>query len=239
MEGDERRGPPRHSARRRPEAGHGMGPAITLPRMVAGEVPELSAKVLVGIGDLWPVALGRAVLADDLARPSLRKPFAILEHVDRPASLRRAHHFPEAISRRASISSSLSATMRFRRWFSFSSSPQPLGIVSLHPSVLVPPSVIGGLVTWRWRATAATSAPSFSIRSASLAFGRSARRCACVWPSRTSSLRPRLWATGSVHGWPDLMGSGHPEESRSPSRAAVCRDAVGRSRLVRPWSGRP
>jgi hypothetical protein len=59
----------------------GVGPPIAPAGMVAGEVPERSAKVPVGVWVLGPVALGRAVLADDLARPPLREAEADLEHV--------------------------------------------------------------------------------------------------------------------------------------------------------------
>jgi hypothetical protein len=89
------------------------------------------------------VALGGAVLADDPARPPLRDPEPLLEHLHGSASPRRAYQFPRLISRRASISSSLSATMRLRRVFSRSRLLQPLGIVGLHAAELVAPAVVG------------------------------------------------------------------------------------------------
>ena len=113
--------------------------------------------------------LGGAGLADDLARPRCEKPSRSWIMPDRPAALRRAHHFPLAISRRASISSSLSATMRFSRAVLLLQLLQALGVVGLHAAVLVPPAVIGLLghleVPGRPRRC---PAPSFSIRSASL-----------------------------------------------------------------------
>ena len=74
---------------------------------------------------------------------------------------------------------------------------------------------------YRSRATAATPAPSPSIRLAPFASARSDPGCACVWPSWASSLRQRAWATGSVHRLTDLRGSGGapPWVFRAPSGA--------------------
>ena len=101
----------------------GMSPAIAPAGMVAGEVPQTPAQVSVGVGISGAVALGRAVLTHDLARPPLRETKSLLKYVSGLAALRRAHHFPEAISRRATISSSLSATIRFRAGRSPSRAP--------------------------------------------------------------------------------------------------------------------
>src|SRR5205807_149256 len=61
----------------------------------------------------WLVSLGGAILTDDQARPPLRNVEPFAQHVHGPTSPRRAHQFPRAISRNATFSSSLSATMRF------------------------------------------------------------------------------------------------------------------------------
>jgi len=99
-------------------AQHRVGPPIAPAGMASGEPAQVRSQVLVGVGTFWPVALGGAVLANDLTRPSLR----------------RAHHFPEAISRRARFSSSLSATRRFSWAFSFASS-----FSRLASSAFIPP----------------------------------------------------------------------------------------------------
>jgi hypothetical protein len=50
----------------------GVGPAIAPAGMVTSEVTQATPEVLVGIGIEWPVAMGRTMLADDVARPPLR-----------------------------------------------------------------------------------------------------------------------------------------------------------------------
>jgi hypothetical protein len=47
---------------------------------------------------VWTVAIGRAVLTDQAARPSLRHPVPPLEMSDGLASTRRAHQFPRCRS---------------------------------------------------------------------------------------------------------------------------------------------
>ena len=69
---------------------------------------------------LRPITLPKAMLAHDLTSPPLRHSQPPLEHLNSSAPLRRAHHFVRLISRKASISSSLSATIRFNRAFSTS-----------------------------------------------------------------------------------------------------------------------
>jgi hypothetical protein len=84
---------------------HGVGPAIAPAGVVAGKVPELAAQVGIGVGLGRAMALGGAVLPDDSARPPLREAEAHLEHVGGSTSLRRAYHFPDAISFSATMSS--------------------------------------------------------------------------------------------------------------------------------------
>jgi hypothetical protein len=68
------------------------------------------------------VTLGAAVLPDQPARPPLGGPEHLLEMFDGAAPAGRAHQFPRPSSFKASICSSLSATIRFSRAFSASSS---------------------------------------------------------------------------------------------------------------------
>ena len=68
------------------------------------------------------MALGAAMLPDQLARPPLGDPEHWLEVLDGAAPAGRAHQFPRPSSLSASIWSSLSATIRFNRAFSPSSS---------------------------------------------------------------------------------------------------------------------
>jgi hypothetical protein len=82
------------------------------------------------------------MLPHDLARPALAQPLAVHQHQDRSSPPVRAHQFPFATSRKASISSSLSATMRFSCTFSrsssfkrFTSSADPLGAEGLTPQL--------------------------------------------------------------------------------------------------------
>jgi hypothetical protein len=82
------------------------------------------------------------MLTGDLARPTLREPETVLEHQDRGSPARRAQKFPFAISRNATFSSSLSATICFSVVFLPLELLQPLGVVDLHPAVLRTPTVI-------------------------------------------------------------------------------------------------
>src|SRR5205809_5579622 len=88
------------------------------------------------------------MLPDDLARPTLGEPLAVHQHQDRLAPPGRAHQLPDATSFSASISSSLSATIRFRRVFSRSSS-----FSRLTSSPCIPPYCAGQ----RWNVFSETS----------------------------------------------------------------------------------
>lgn len=92
------------------------------PRMSPGKRSQPLTQIPVRVSACWPVALGGAGLAHDLARPPLPDTELGLEHVHGPAPSRRAHQSPLAISRNASISSSLPATICMSRAFSVSSS---------------------------------------------------------------------------------------------------------------------
>jgi hypothetical protein len=99
-----------------------VGAPIAPPRMRPTEPAELFTQrpIPVRLGRL--VTLGAAVLPDQLARPPLRHPKHLLEMFDGAAPAGRAHQFPRPSSFKASICSSLSATIRFSRAFSPSSS---------------------------------------------------------------------------------------------------------------------
>ena len=81
-----------------------------------------------------PVALRGPVLANQPARPSLGDAQHALEMRDRAAAACWAHQFPFPSSLSASICSSLSATIRFSRAFSPSSS-----FSRLAASAFIPP----------------------------------------------------------------------------------------------------
>ena len=90
-----------------------------LVRMLPGEIPQTRAqRVIAAVGHSRPMPLGGAMLTGDPARPPLRHRETILQHRHRGSSARRAHQFPFAISFKASISSSWSATIRFSLPFS-------------------------------------------------------------------------------------------------------------------------
>ena len=79
------------------------------------------------------VTLGAAVLPDQPARPPLGDPEHLLQVLDGAAPAGRAHQFPRPSSFKASIWSSLSATIRFSRAFSPSSSLRRLTSSALSP----------------------------------------------------------------------------------------------------------
>ena len=99
-----------------------MGAPVAPARMGSAERPELLTERSIPVGLHRLVALGAAVLPDQLARPPLGDPEHPLKVLDGAAPAGRAHQFPRPSSFRASIWSSLSATIRFRRAFSPSSS---------------------------------------------------------------------------------------------------------------------
>lgn len=91
------------------------------------------------------MAPGGAVLASGTARPTPGEAEAVHRHADRPAPPGRAQKSRSAISLGASASSSLSATSRFGRAFSFSISfGRPTSAV-FHAAVLVAPAAQGPL----------------------------------------------------------------------------------------------
>lgn len=114
---------------------HGVGPPVAPPGMTSSELAQPRSQLPVGVRFDRLTALGGPVLADDLAGPPLRQPEPGLEHVHGSASPRRAHQFPLATSRKARFSSSLSATIRFSRAFSTSSS-----LSRLTSSAFIPPN---------------------------------------------------------------------------------------------------
>ncbi len=82
-----------------------MGAAVPPPRPAARDPAQVGPQRLIVARARRLVALGRAVLADDRARPPLRQSQAVLQHPDRLAPTRRAHQFPLAISFSAATSS--------------------------------------------------------------------------------------------------------------------------------------
>jgi hypothetical protein len=90
--------------------------------MGTAELPQLGSQGPVPVRLHRLVTLGAAVLPDQLARPPLGDPEHPLEVGDGAAPAGRAHQFPRPSSFKASIWSSLSATIRCSRAFSLSSS---------------------------------------------------------------------------------------------------------------------
>jgi len=99
-----------------------MGTPVAPAGMGAAEPAQLGSErpVPVRLGRL--VALGGAVLPDQLARPPLRHPEHPLQVLDRAAPAGRAHQVPRPAPSSAWIWSSLSATIGLSRAFSASRS---------------------------------------------------------------------------------------------------------------------
>ncbi|HZR92756.1 MAG TPA: hypothetical protein VFA44_10190 [Gaiellaceae bacterium] len=118
------------------------GLAVAPARMGAGELAQASAKGVVAICLPQSMALGRAVLPCDPARPPLER-----SRDDPRASLRprvcatSIPTFPFAISRSARFSSSWSATIRFSLTFLALELLQALGVLRLQAAVLGAPAV--------------------------------------------------------------------------------------------------
>jgi hypothetical protein len=103
-------------------AQRGMRTPVAPPWPLPGELSQPATQRSILPCHTGLPALGRAVLTDIPAGPTLRETKTILEHQDRGSTTRRAHQFPRDISRSARFSSSLSATSRFNCAFSRSSS---------------------------------------------------------------------------------------------------------------------
>ena len=110
-----------------------MGTPIAPAGMGAAELAELLAQRSVPVGLAGLVALGGAVLADDLAGQPLGDAQHALQMVHGAATACRAQKFPLASSRRASFSSSASASNRLSRVFSAASSLRRLASSAFSP----------------------------------------------------------------------------------------------------------
>ena len=71
-----------------------MGATVAPPRTLSGKLPQAIPQGTVIDSPSGLVTLCRAVLASDLARPTLREPETILKHQDRGSATRRAQKFP-------------------------------------------------------------------------------------------------------------------------------------------------
>jgi len=111
-----------------------MRTAVPPPRPPARDPPQLRPQRLIITGHARLMTLGRAALSDIPARPSLRNTETVLDHPDRLAPARRAHQFPFDTSFSAAMWSVWSATIRFNRAFSSSSS-----FSRLTSSAFIPP----------------------------------------------------------------------------------------------------
>ena len=97
-------------------------PAIAVTAVLAGEPDDGRCQSFFIVSRCGPLALGRAVLADNLAGAALGDPEPILQMRDTAPATSGAQKFPSAASFKISLSNVNSATARFRRWFSLSSS---------------------------------------------------------------------------------------------------------------------
>jgi hypothetical protein len=100
----------------------GVGAAVAPAGMGPAELAELFTQRPVAVWLDRLVALGGAVLPDQPARPPLGDPEHPLQVLDGAAPAGRAHQFPRPSSFKASICSSLPATIRLSRAFSTSRS---------------------------------------------------------------------------------------------------------------------
>jgi hypothetical protein len=82
-----------------------MRAPVPPPRPAAGDPAQLRPQPLIAGRAGRLMALRRAVLADDHARPPLRQSQAVLQHPNRLTPTRRAHQFPFATSLSAATSS--------------------------------------------------------------------------------------------------------------------------------------
>ena len=87
-------------------------------------------------------ALGRAVLPEHPAGPTLRDPEPVTDMIDVLEAARGAHKFPRAASVRICLSSVRSETARRSRSFSFSSAAEAAELVAAHPAILLAPAVV-------------------------------------------------------------------------------------------------
>ena len=100
-------------------------PTVAVAAVIARQLHHLPNQTGFVAGDPLDPSLRTAGLMQNRAGPTARHPVASgsISHVlDRPASFRRAQKFPEADSFKIVLSSSTSASKRFSRAFSFSSS---------------------------------------------------------------------------------------------------------------------
>jgi hypothetical protein len=99
-----------------------VGAPVAPPGMGPAELAQLGSQRPIPVGRHRLVTLGAAMLPDQLARPPLRDAEYPLQVLDGAAPAGRAYQVPRPSSFKAWIWSSLSATIRFRRAFSLSSS---------------------------------------------------------------------------------------------------------------------
>ena len=99
-----------------------MSLTVSPPRSLTRERPQLNSQRRVILDHSHDMALGRAVLPRQPARPTLREPEPFLEGQDGTTSPGRAQTFPADSAFRPGVSSAWSATIRLSFWFSASSS---------------------------------------------------------------------------------------------------------------------
>src|SRR3954470_16047601 len=142
-----------------------MAAAVAPPRPLGRERPEQRAQRGVGVGGVGLVAMGGAVLADELAGPALANAEALLQVQDRSAPAGWAQKFSlrqlleRLLAQRLIGHNALELGVLALELFA------ALGVVCLHPAVLVAPAVIRRLRPPRpWRPRRSTCPPRASGR---------------------------------------------------------------------------
>src|SRR5437867_492285 len=109
-------------------------PTVTIPRVAQRQLPHPITQHRLPVALLLFVALSRPRLRHRPARLTLRHTQLLLNIPHRPAPLCRRQYFPPSASFKIDLSSASSATIRFKRTFSFSSMN-----IRLASSICTPP----------------------------------------------------------------------------------------------------
>ena len=94
-------------------------PAVAVATVALGQLDDIGGQGRFVVGRPWRLALGRAVLAEHPAGPSLGYPELTADLLDAPPAPGGPQTFPRASSSRIALSSTRSATSFFSRAFSF------------------------------------------------------------------------------------------------------------------------
>jgi len=130
-----------HASARMPQQAvvHAPVPADVLSCDLAETMTQLS---VLDRGDLDRMALGAALLIGHTADQTLRGPVMLLQDRDLSAATFQAQRFPSATSLSIAFSSSASSRSFLLTGVLLPQLSQPLGLLGLHPAVLLPPTEI-------------------------------------------------------------------------------------------------